>query len=119
MPTPSILVYMSDCLLGHGLSCLLTYQYGFEVNHCIPSDIHIAQAIEETSPKVIILNQETEETDHSFLPQILSLQTDLKVLVINGDNNFLHIIDHKYHQLCSSAEFLTITQLENSMSDRE
>ena len=110
MNITQILVYMSECLLGDGLSSLLTHKHGFQVNQCVPNDIHIVKAIEQMQPQVVILNQDHEETNQFVLSQILGLQMDLKVLVVNSEDNFMHVIDHKFHQVKKAADIFTMTQ---------
>lgn len=105
-----ILVCMSDCLLADGLSNLFTSQYGFCVNKCDPADIELLKVIEETQPHVIILNQECEESKQSVLPHLLDMKIDFRVLVVNSENNFLQIIDHKFHRLNIASELFLIAK---------
>ena len=71
--------------------------------------MHIKKAIEQMQPQVIILNQEFEEANQLVLSQILGLQMDLKVLVVNSEDNFMHIIDHKIHQVRKAADIFTLS----------
>lgn len=109
MVHPNILVYMNDCLLGHGLACLLMYQYGFRVHQCEPTNIHILQAIQEMEPQVIILNENADETNGIVLAHVMRLQRDMRVLVVNDQNNFLHIIEHKHQQIHAATDILALT----------
>lgn len=106
----NILVYMNDCLLGHGLACLLMYRYGFRVHQCVPSDVHILQAIKEMEPQVIILNEDAEETNGIVLAHVMRLDVDMRVVVVNDQDNFLHIIEHKYKQIHTSNEIFPLIQ---------
>ena len=92
----TVLVVENDSLLGASVENILTRELGLNVVGVTPAnEAALIQAIWHARPAIVILNEASSLTDAMNLMARLKDYPQLRVVVVNTDNNLVQIYDKR------------------------
>ena len=106
---PRVLIVQNELLLGAGLQALLAHETDLEVIGISPHDqAELAQDIRQIRPDIVFLDEDSYLVDAGELLILLQDLPKLRVMVINTNDNLLHIYDVQQVMILSTTQLINL-----------
>ena len=105
-PQMNVLLVMNDTVLATSIEGILSRKRRLHINRVSPECLDLEEEIENTKPKVIILNPMAFSMQSpECLISMLSDPDVMKVLIVNPENNLVQIFKKQKITLVSKQNF--------------
>ena len=111
-----VLIVENKLLMGAGIERMLQNKADFEVWGVMPTDgPTLVQEILRTRPDVVIMEESPYLVDSTTLFFLLKELPELRLVVVNTEDNLIHVYDKYQIMLTHATDFMAVIQHNNGL----